>query len=166
MWSPQWVSARVLSRSSLTLCYPMDCSPPGSSVHGDSPGMNTGVGCHVHLQGIFPTQGSNPHPLRALHWQAASLPRVPSGKPCDHPIVQPNSLPLQSLKILLTTCISCPVIEGLTFAAKVVFASWKGRSLGETEGTWTSASAKSLRFFEHCISYLWLCNRVLQSLVA
>ena len=33
---------------------------PGSSVHGDSPGKNTGVGCHVLLQGIFPTQGLNP----------------------------------------------------------------------------------------------------------
>ena len=39
---------------------PMDCSSPGSSVHGDSPGKNTGVGCHALLQGIFPTQGSNP----------------------------------------------------------------------------------------------------------
>ena len=38
----------------------MDCSPPGSSVHGDSPGKNTGVGCHVLLQGILPTQGLNP----------------------------------------------------------------------------------------------------------
>ena len=37
-----------------------DCSPPGSSVHGDSPGKNTGVGCHAFLQGIFPTQGSKP----------------------------------------------------------------------------------------------------------
>ena len=36
------------------------CSPPGSSVHGDSPGENTGVDCHALLQGIFPTQGSNP----------------------------------------------------------------------------------------------------------
>ena len=34
--------------------------PPGSSVHGDSPGKNTGVGCHALLQGLFPTQGSNP----------------------------------------------------------------------------------------------------------
>ena len=31
-----------------------------SSVHGDSPGKNTGVGCHALLQGIFLTQGSNP----------------------------------------------------------------------------------------------------------
>ena len=28
--------------------------------HGDSPGKNTGVGCHFLLQGIFTTQGSNP----------------------------------------------------------------------------------------------------------
>ena len=34
--------------------------PPGSSVHGDSPGKNTGVGCHALLQGIFLTQGLNP----------------------------------------------------------------------------------------------------------
>ena len=38
----------------------MNCRPPGSSVHGDSPGKNTGVGCQALLQGIFPTQGSNP----------------------------------------------------------------------------------------------------------
>ena len=35
-------------------------SPPGSSVHGDSPAKNTGVGCHFLLQGVFLTQGSNP----------------------------------------------------------------------------------------------------------
>ena len=40
--------------------WPMDCSPPGSSVHEDSPGKNTGVGYHALLQGIFPKQGSNP----------------------------------------------------------------------------------------------------------
>ena len=49
----------LVVQSCLTLCDPMDCSPPGSSVNGDSPGENTGVGCHVLLQGIFPTQGSN-----------------------------------------------------------------------------------------------------------
>ena len=43
-----------------TLCDLMDRSPPGFSAHGDSPGKNTGVGCHSPLQGIFPTQGSNP----------------------------------------------------------------------------------------------------------
>ena len=38
----------------------MDYSPPGSSVHGDSPGKNSEVGCHFLLQGIFSTQGLNP----------------------------------------------------------------------------------------------------------
>ena len=33
------------------LCYLMDGSLPGSSVHGDFPGKNTGVGCHALLQG-------------------------------------------------------------------------------------------------------------------
>ena len=42
------------------LCDPMDCSLPGFSVCGDSPGKNTGVRCHVLLQRIFPTQGLNP----------------------------------------------------------------------------------------------------------
>ena len=35
----------------------------GSTVHGDSPGKNTGVGSHALLQGIFPSQGSNRHLL-------------------------------------------------------------------------------------------------------
>ena len=38
----------------------MDCSPPSSSVHEDSPGKNTRVDFHALLQEIFPTQGSNP----------------------------------------------------------------------------------------------------------
>ena len=50
----------LVSQPCPTLCDPMHCSPPGSFVHGDSPGKNTGVGCHALLQGIFPTQGSNP----------------------------------------------------------------------------------------------------------
>ena len=47
----------LVAQSCPTLCDPMDCSPPGSSVHRDSPGKNTAVGCHALLQGIFPTQG-------------------------------------------------------------------------------------------------------------
>ena len=52
----------------LTLCKPMDCSCPGSSVHGIlPPGKNTGMGCCALLQGIFPTQGSKLHLLWLLH---------------------------------------------------------------------------------------------------
>ena len=41
------------------LLRPLDCSLPGSSVHGIFQ-ASTGVGCHCLLQGIFPTQGLNP----------------------------------------------------------------------------------------------------------
>ena len=60
----------LVAQSCPTLCDPMDCSPPGSSVHGILQ-ANTGVGCHALLQGIFPTQGSNPCHLccgRILYW--------------------------------------------------------------------------------------------------
>ena len=50
-----------------TVCDPLDCSPPGFSVHGDSPGKNTGVVCHALLQGIFQTQGSKLRILQLLH---------------------------------------------------------------------------------------------------
>ena len=71
--SPQLCAAKVkvsVVRTHPTLCGPVDCSPPGSSVHGNSPGRNTGVGCHVLLQGIFPTQSSNlglPHCKQILY---------------------------------------------------------------------------------------------------
>ena len=48
----------VVAQLCPTLGDPMGCSPPSSS--WNSPGRNIGVGCHSLLQGIFPTQGSNP----------------------------------------------------------------------------------------------------------
>ena len=56
----------------------MGCSLPGSSVHGISPGKNTGVGCYSLLQGIFHTQGLNPC---RLHWQEDSLRLGHQGSP-------------------------------------------------------------------------------------
>ena len=50
----------LVAQSCPTLCNLMDCSPPGSSVHGDSPGKNTGVGCYAFFQGNFLIQGLNP----------------------------------------------------------------------------------------------------------
>ena len=57
----------LVAQSCPTLCEPpRDCSLPGSSVLGDSPGKNTREGCHALLQGIFPIQGSNPG---LPHWR-------------------------------------------------------------------------------------------------
>ena len=49
----------LVAQSCLTLWDLMHYKPPGSFVYGDSSGKNTGVGCHVLQQGIFPTQGSH-----------------------------------------------------------------------------------------------------------
>ena len=68
-------------RSCPTLSDPMDYSPPGSPVHGEFPGENTGVACHALLQGILPTQELNLSLLGLLHWQESSLPLAPLGKP-------------------------------------------------------------------------------------
>ena len=80
----------LVTKSCSTLCYLMDCSWPGSSVHGDSPGKNTGVGYHFVLQGIFPTQGSNPH---LLYWHADSLPLSHLGSPFGLFIIDKKNLP-------------------------------------------------------------------------
>ena len=63
------------------LCDPMSCSLlAGLLCAQDSPGKNTGVGCCSLRQGVFLSQGSNPHLLCLLHWQADSLSLVLPGK--------------------------------------------------------------------------------------
>ena len=62
-----FVHACLATQSCLSLWNPRDCSLPGFSVHGGTPGKNIGVGCHALLQEIFPTQGSKP--LRGILYQ-------------------------------------------------------------------------------------------------
>ena len=50
----------LVTQSCLTFCDPMHFSLPDSSLHGNSPGKYTGVSSSAFLQGLFPTQGSNP----------------------------------------------------------------------------------------------------------
>ena len=67
----------VLSHSVVSdSCHSMDYSPPDSSVHGNSPGKNTGVGCP--LPEDLPNPGIEP---RSSILQADSLPAEPPGKP-------------------------------------------------------------------------------------
>ena len=48
--SPMQKSESEVAQSCPTLSDPMDCSLPGSSIHGIFPGKSTGVGCHCLLQ--------------------------------------------------------------------------------------------------------------------
>ena len=67
-------------QSCATLCDPVDCSPPGSSVHGILQARILERGCAL-LQGIIPIQGLNPCLLNLLHWQVGSLPLALPGPP-------------------------------------------------------------------------------------
>ena len=78
-----WASLDISQCSAqlcLTLCNPMDCSPPGSSVHEISQ-EEYWVVFHFLLQGILLTQEWNLHLLCLLHWQMGSLSFVSPGKP-------------------------------------------------------------------------------------
>ena len=58
-----------------TLCNLMDQSLPGFSVHGDFSGKNTGVGCHILLQGIYWTQGWKPVTQIIYHYHHLESPK-------------------------------------------------------------------------------------------
>ena len=55
------------------LCDPSGLQPARLLCLRNFPGKNTGMGCHALLQGIFLTQGLNPHLLCLLHWQVGSF---------------------------------------------------------------------------------------------
>ena len=74
------VHAKLLQSVQL-FATPSNCSPPGSSVHGILQARILEWASRALLQGIFPTQGSNPGLLGHLHWQAGSLPLSPPRKP-------------------------------------------------------------------------------------
>ena len=86
----------------------------------NSPGKNTGVGCHSLLQGIFLTQGMNLCLLHLLPWQVDSLPRAP-GKP--HQMSSTPHIIHLPIKYLLTertaTCLSLDLT--LSYVLSVTF---------------------------------------------
>ena len=72
--------ACVRAQLCLTLSGPLDCGPPDSA-HGISQSRPTGVGRHFFLQGIFPTQGLNPHLLCLQNCKQILYQLGLSGKP-------------------------------------------------------------------------------------
>ena len=69
----------LVTKSCQTLCNPVDCSPPSSSVHGISQARILGW-VAILLQEIFPTQESNPC---LLYWQVDSVPLSHQGSPLE-----------------------------------------------------------------------------------
>ena len=104
----KWKKESEVAQSCPTLCDPMDCSLPGSSVHGIFQAKGTGVGCHFLLQGIFPTQGSN---LGLLH--------------CRQTLYRLSHQGSQNIKILRTEFSSSLGNAWLLYLQKVVFTESK-----------------------------------------
>ena len=75
----------------------------------DSPGKNAEVGSCVLLQGIFPTQGSNPYLFCLLHWQTGSLLLMPPGKPPNYKYWQPKLFTLRP-----SSCRECHLNKTMT----------------------------------------------------
>ena len=72
---------------------------PGSSVHGDSPEKNTGMGCHALLQGIFPTKGSNPC-LQHCRWILYHLSHPGSPRILEWVLIpSPGDVPSPEIKL-------------------------------------------------------------------
>ena len=129
------------TQSCLTLCGPMDFShqallPAKFFCLWNFPGKDTGMGCHCLLQGIFLTQGSNPHLLHLLHWQVDSLPLAPPGKPPPF--------------FFFFWCVCIHVIRvvfltfDLNFSAPVWTQIYLVLSPGKGESGWLLYSAQSL----------------------
>ena len=87
-FKPRTAERKVLcfsvAQSHLTLCDPLDCSPPGSSVHGIFQARTREWVAISSSRGVFLTQGSN---LHLLHWQADSLPLSHQGSSRESPNV-------------------------------------------------------------------------------
>ena len=134
----------IVAQSCLILCDPMDCSLdcslPSSSVHGDSPGKNTGLGCHALLQGIFPTQGSIPG---LLHCRRILCRLSPQGSPGGWQRCLPGE---ESLCICRDSSISVLSHTGVGLRAEALaplWGSWEDRA-----HTWVASHGSGIPKFQ------------------
>ena len=99
---------RVLAQSCLTLGDPIDCSPPGSSLHGILQARILKWVAISYSRGSSQSRDQTHVYYCLLHWQVGSLPLVPSGKPCFPYIHKCCFLRLSSLKRRQNTICKIP----------------------------------------------------------
>ena len=134
---------RSVTQSCRALSDPKNCSQPDSSVHGDSPGKNTRVGYYALLQGIFPTQGSNPG-----LWVDSLL---------SEPPVKPENTGVGSLSLLQGNFLSQELNWGLLHCRQILYQlSYQGSPGGVFFG-----GVFSWFWYQGCsgfIECLWECS--------
>ena len=122
-----FLSVYSVAQSCLTLCDPMECSPSGSSVHGDSPGKNNGVGCHAPSPRDLPNPGTEPTSPLSPTLTGRFFTNEPPGKPV-----------LETLSYLLSGLGLVPLPSSPL--DQTAFLSWSCNShvLGFMEAHWLS----------------------------
>ena len=93
----------------------------------DSPGMNTRVGCHFFLQGIFLNQGSN---LCLLHCQVDSLPLSHLGSPCCAWSLSRVQLFVTPWTVACQAPLSMGILHGQEYCPWTVFSMDKNTGVG------------------------------------
>ena len=147
---------------------PYELKPARLLCPWDSLGKNTGGGCHAILQGIFPTQGSNPSLLHLLYCWVGYLPLVPPGKPhlkvsnCQQPShglthAGPSltRMRLQQREQVLTN-----EARNSTYSSCVwgdFFKSQQSSEAGSSLQPWSSLSNYQGRTWRPCLPWLWRC---------
>ena len=133
----------LVTQSCPTLLDLIDCSPPGSFVREDSPGKNAGVGCHVLLQGIFPTQGSNQGLLhcRQIPYQLS------------HQLQAESSLPYPTPGSRALRCLQVGNLYQVQFGSSFWQAQGKGGKYTGTENKLKSPITPQLH--KHTPDQIW-----------
>ena len=165
----------LVAQSCPTLCDPVDCSLPGSSVRWDSPGKNTGVGCHALLegvaQGLVPKQlfphlaGSENHPRCFLNIQISGLLPPPCKLAWSPGICMLNKCPMV---ILITGCVWRIRRRGRIEWVQWWNWAWRGgislpsMSLRTTEGVRLLQNVDSQASLTK-IPVWWICNGIWES---
>ena len=131
---------KLAAQSCLTLCDPMDGSPPGSLCPWESPGKNTGVGCHVLLPpGNLPDPGIEPTSLisptlagmfftTSTTWEAESV--ASQTETTIVPFLSANSTPVS--RDCRATCSNCVLLFSVFYDAltlEALLTTLKRRSL-------------------------------------
>ena len=115
--------------------WPQGPYPARLLIHGDSLGKNTGLGWHVLLQGIFPTQGLNPgllHCRRILyHLSHKGSPRILEW--VAYPFSRGSSQPRNQ--------------TGVFYIAGGFFTSWATKEVPDTRRNRSKFSLPTLEAF-------------------
>ena len=103
--------------------WPYGLQPTRLLCPWDSPGKNIGVGCCALLQGIFPTQGSNPSLLHLLHWQEDSLPLRHLGSP-KYPLGCARSSVIDNNRCKRHPPPLCPLLSSISQISLLLDITW------------------------------------------